>query len=153
MTLYERLWVLALLLSQSIVAHSNDSPAVTKILDGVALHPEGDRNVFAMPIDVSGNALVTAHVEPSAGQGRDGVNLRTVVRLGVKSADGTWRWTTQLIEARTLLDPWHTQASVAFDKRGHVHIAYNMHNMPWQYVVSKRPYDIGEFAFKGQPVS
>ena len=28
-----------------------------------------------------------------------------------------------------------------------------MHNMPWQYVVSRQPYNIREFEFRGQAVS
>jgi hypothetical protein len=34
-----------------------------------------------------------------------------------------------------------------------VHVAYNMHNMPWQYSVSTRPYAISQFRFRGQAVN
>jgi hypothetical protein len=36
---------------------------------------------------------------------------------------------------------------------GYVHVVYNMHNMPWQYSVSRRPYDISRFDFRGQALS
>ncbi|HYD31221.1 MAG TPA: BNR-4 repeat-containing protein, partial [Azospirillaceae bacterium] len=41
-------------------------------------------------------------------------------------------------------------ASIAVDRDGYIHVAYNMHNMPWQYAVSEKPGDISRFVFKGQ---
>lgn len=41
---------------------------------------------------------------------------------------------------------------MAVDKKGYVHVAYNMHNMPWQYKISKKPYNISEMLFVGEAV-
>jgi len=127
--------------------------AVENIIVNSALHAEGDLNVFSTPFDYRNGMIFTVHVERGSGSGRDGVNLHTVVRKGTRQADSTWIWESKLIESRTILDTWHTQASVALDKKGYVHITYNMHNFPWQYVVSDKPYDISAFSFKGQPVT
>ncbi len=131
--------------------------ATETILVNLPVDAEGDRNVFAIPFDYREGMLFTVHVEPpagtGAGPGKEGMNLRTVIRKGQRQPDGSWRWQEKLIEPRTIFDPWHTQASIALDKLGHVHVAYNMHNMPWQYAVSSKPYDIEEFQFRGQPVS
>jgi len=61
--------------------------------------------------------------------------------------------TTTRNDTRTLLDPYHTQPSLAFDRNGYLHVAYNMHNLPWQYVVSHQPYDVRQFDFNGQSVT
>lgn len=127
--------------------------AVEKILTDSPLHAQGDLNVFAVPFDYTNGMVFTVHVEPGNGTGREGVNLRTVVRKGTRQADATWTWESHLIESRTILDTWHTQASIALDKKGYVHIVYNMHNFPWQYVISDKPFDISSFTFKGQTVT
>lgn len=123
------------------------------VLQGLAVHAQGDQNVFATPMDYRDGMVFTVHVEPPDESGRDGVNLHTVVRKGTRQSNGTWLWVSTLIEPRTILDEWHTQASIAVDEEGYVHVAYNMHNLPWQYVISKRPYDISEFDFKGQAIT
>ena len=84
---------------------------------------------------------------PSAG------DLRTVVRKGVPDGAGNWNWTATVIDDRTVADAWHTAPSIGLDERGHVHVAYNMHNLPWQYQVSRAPGDIDDFEFRGQRVS
>jgi hypothetical protein len=127
--------------------------SVEVMLPETTVDVEGDRNVFATPFDYRDGNLFTIHVEPPADSGKDGANLRTVVRDGRRQADGTWNWSNTLVEDRTIRDAWHTQASVALDKEGYVHVAYNMHNMPWQYSVSTRPMDISSFEFRGQPVT
>lgn len=127
--------------------------AVESALANLPIHASGDQNVFATPFDYQNGMLFTVHVEAGDGTGRDGVNLHTVVRKGVRQANATWTWESHVVEARTILDTWHAQASIAVDKQGYVHVAYNMHNFPWQYAVSDRPYDISSFTFKGQPVS
>jgi len=76
-----------------------------------------------------------------------------VVRKGTLEADGNWIWEKHVIENRTLDDRYHTQPSIALDKSGYIHVVYNMHNMPWQYKVSKRPDDISEFEFKGEALT
>lgn len=125
------------------------------ILSDLPVDVEGERNVFAQPFAYRNGMVFTVHVEPPATPrtGKEDMNLRTVVRKGQRQEDGSWRWEEKLIEPRTLRDMWHTQASIALDRNGYVHVAYNMHNMPWQYAVSRRPYDIGEFEFRGQAVS
>lgn len=116
------------------------------------VHPKGDNNVFATSFDYRDGKIFLVYVAPS-NEPENGMNLRTIVRKGVRQTDGSWSWENSVLEPRTLLDPWHTQASIALDKYGYVHVAYNMHNMPWQYAVSKKPYDISAFYFLGQAVT
>lgn len=127
--------------------------AVEVVMPPIYTHPDGDRNIFASQFDYSDGRVVTAHVESASPQGRTGTNLQTVIRLGQRQPDSSWVWTSKIIESRTILDKWHTQASVAFDRNGYVHVAYNMHNMPWQYAVSVRPFDIDSFSFKGMRIT
>ncbi len=110
-------------------------------------------NVFASSVGWYKGAIYTVNVEPPPSLLNTGINLRTVVRKGVQDRFGIWRWESVVLSDETLDDPYHTQASIAIDKRGFVHVAYNMHNMPWQYAVSAAPGDIGEFVFKGQAIS
>ena len=126
--------------------------AVEVMLPLTDIDAEGDRNVFATPFDYRDGQLFTVHVAPAGTGGPAGINLRTIVRKGVRRSDGGWAWESRVIEERTLLDPWHTQASIALDREGFVHVACNMHNMPWQYSVSRRPMDISEFEFRGQAI-
>jgi putative BNR repeat neuraminidase len=105
-------------------------------------------NDFATPVAWHDGEVYTVNVEPPDGAST-GFNLRTVVRKGSRNESGAWQWSAHLIEPHTLDDPWHTTASIAVDRRGYVHVAYNMHNMPWQYAVSERPQDISRFVFRG----
>lgn len=114
--------------------------------------PQGDLCVFCQPIDVQGGYVVSSHVEAPVGADT-GYNLRTVIRLGKQSNDGTWLWSTATVEQKTARDPYHTQSSVAFDSKGYIHVAYNMHNAPWQYSVSAAPYSTEQFIFKGQALT
>lgn len=123
------------------------------VLDALPVHPEGDRNVFATSFDYRDGQLFVVQVEPVKSDAENGINLRTVIRKGVRQNDASWQWDEAILEPRTLLDPWHTQASIGLDKYGYIHVAYNMHNMPWQYAVSRKPYDISNFEFRGQPVT
>jgi len=130
------------------------APIATEVI----LHPTivdavGDRSVYASPFDYYKGEVFTVHVEPSDGSGKDGVNLRTVVRKGTRNANGQWLWTSSVLESRTIRDEYHTQASIAVDKLGYIHVAYNMHNMPWQYSVSKNPGDISSWDFRGQAIT
>lgn len=130
------------------------APIATEvILPPTLVDAVGDRSAFATPFDYYNGEVFTVHVEPSDGSGRDGVNLRTVVRKGKRNASGQWTWTSSVVESRTLRDEYHAQASIALDKLGYVHVAYNMHNMPWQYSVSKNPLDISSWEFRGQAVT
>ena len=113
---------------------------------------QGDRSVFATPIAYRDGHLALAQVEhPVAGDGSG--YLQTVLYLGERYASGEWTWQSKVIESRTLNDPYHAQPSVAFDKHGFVHIAYNMHHVPWQYARSRRPLDVSDMAFLGESVS
>lgn len=127
--------------------------AIEVALPPLNVDPAGDRNVFATPFDYRGGRLFTVHVEPPTAAGTNEVNLRTVVRHGIRQPDGSWNWQASLIEDRTIRDPYHAQASIALDQDGYVHLAYNMHNMPWQYSVSQRPLDASVFKFRGQAVT
>ena len=82
-----------------------------------------------------------------------GINLRTVVRQGKRGADDNWTWIVKTIENRTLDSPWHTVPSIAVDHQNFVHVAYNMHNMPWQYSVSRQPGSLDAFDFRGEAFS
>ena len=108
-------------------------------------------NAFATPTAYYQGNIYVVSVEPPAGIS-NGVNLRTVVRKGYQH-EGKWMWETTVIDDHTLDDLYHTQASIAIDKEGYVHVAYNMHNMPWQYAISKRPGDIASFDFKGDTIT
>ena len=109
------------------------------------------------PVDTRDGFVYTANIEhgPSGGGSPSNLvtDLRTVVRQGVQDENGEWRWTSTLVEDRTAHDQWHTAPSIAADADGFVHVAYNMHNMPWQYKRSDAPHDIGAFTFRGQPMS
>ncbi len=127
--------------------------SVEVMLPLTAIDADGDKNVFSTPFAYRDGKLFTVHVEPPPSTQSNGVDLQTVVRHGQRQNNGSWLWTARLIEGRTILDTWHTQASIGLDKDGYVHVAYNMHNMPWQYCVSKHPYDISAFTFRGEPLT
>jgi hypothetical protein len=63
------------------------------------------------------------------------------------------QWTRAVVDDRTLPDDYHTQPSVGVDQRGGVHIAYNMHNMPWQYLRSRTPCSVADLEFLGRSVT
>ena len=108
-------------------------------------------NSFATPIAYYQGNIYAVSVEPPVGIS-NGINLHTVVRKGYHR-NGEWIWETTIIDDATLDDLYHTQASIAVDKEGFIHVAYNMHNMPWQYAISQRPGDIASFNFRGDAVS
>ena len=107
---------------------------------------------FQNAVWAAGGVVYTANVEPAEGAAV-GINLRTVVRQGRQDADGNWTWTVKTVENRTLDSPWHTVPSIAVDRENFVHVAYNMHNMPWQYSVSLEPGSIDVFNFRGDALS
>jgi hypothetical protein len=107
------------------------------------------RNLFSTPIALCDDKLIVASVEDGPDAPR---RLSTVVRLG-EPQSGRWKWRQILLEPRTLPDITHTQPSVGVDSKQSVHIAYNMHNMPWQYVKSRQPCSIDSFEFLGRAVS
>jgi hypothetical protein len=137
----------------------NAGPAASPELSVVEVLPPTDVspsavNVFASPVFARGPHVFSVDVErPPDGVEENGTNLRTVVRHGVEGHAGRWTWTSTVLDPGTIDDPYHTQGSIALDRRGFVHVAYNMHNMPWQYAVSTEPLSIQAFSFRGEPVS
>jgi hypothetical protein len=118
------------------------------VLPDIPVSPQA-RNLFSTPVGLCGDKLVVASVEDGS---RFANRLSTVVRLGERR-DGRWQWQRTVVEERTLPDIYHTQPSVGIDSRQHVHVAYNMHNMPWQYVLSRTPCSIDDFEFRGRAMS
>lgn len=114
----------------------------------VALANRGD---FQTSLAYHNGAVYTVNVEPVLPS--TGTNLHTVIRKGVRGTDGLWTWQSKILEDRTIDDQYHTQASLAVDKYGYIHVAFNMHNMPWQYMISSKPGDIANFEFHGESVS
>jgi len=113
-------------------------------------------NTAMISLAVQDGFVYTANVE----RGPNGVagdqkysQLRTVVRQGRQNAQGSWQWTSAVVDDRTAHDKYHNVPSIAVDSQGYVHVVYNMHNLPWQYKVSSRPHDISSFEFRGQPIS
>lgn len=124
---------------------------VELVMQPVAIASQGDVSVFATPIDVQNGRVVVAFVTDADAKTTPGY-LNTVVREG-KKVGSVWQWETTTLDTHTLLDPYHTQPSLAFDRSGYIHVAYNMHNLPWQYAISEQPYSVGGFWFHGQAVS
>lgn len=143
-----RLSALSIGLSLLVASVHAEAAGVEDVMPPTAV--TGNLNVFATQVAYDKGTIYTVNVEPAAGVAT-GINLRTVVRQG-KQVSGVWRWTSAVVESRTMDDNYHTQPSIAVDKLGYIHIVYNMHNMPWQYVVSTKPNDITEFTFRGEPV-
>lgn len=109
-------------------------------------------NVFSTPIAVTNEGLYVVSVLDPEGV-ETGMNLITVLDKGKKNDNDNWIWKREIIDSRTINDPYHTQPSVAVDKAGFIHVAYNMHNMPWQYKKSVKPYDIKEMLFVGDDIN
>lgn len=128
-------------------------PAVALDVKETPAFPVSPSNVnsFATPLAYYQGSIYVVSVEPPLSN-NNGVNLRTVIRKG-SERQGRWQWESAVIDEATLDDMYHTQASIAIDKEGYLHVVYNMHNMPWQYVVSKKPGDITSFDFKGDKIS
>ena len=103
--------------------------------------------------------LVTIEPDPEPDDGDPpDANLLHVVRRGTPDdptdPDGAWSWTSATVEDRGYRDVWHSSGSVGIDAAGHVHVAYNMHNFPWQHGRSSSPGRIDDgFEFVGQPIS
>ena len=140
--------VLALLF---LLAMAGPSEALEVIETPIFSVSSSNVNSFATPTAYYQGNIYVVSVEPPVGIS-NGVNLRTVVRKGYQRK-GEWMWEITVIDDATLDDVYHTQASIAIDAAGYVHVAYNMHNMPWQYAISKRPGDIASFDFKGDIIS
>jgi hypothetical protein len=105
------------------------------------------------PIDTRHGYVYTTNIEHGPDGDVNGINLKTVVRQGTQNTDGSWSWASKMIEDRTVHNQWHTAPSVAIDNTGFVHVAYNMHNFPWQYKISSTSHNIDQFEFRGQSIS
>lgn len=141
-----------LLTSCALVWAQSATAQVELVMPLTPVSATGDRAVFSTPMDYRNGHLVVAQVEPADAQTPPGY-LRTVIRHGTRGEQGGWSWTSTVIERRTLNDPYHTQPSLAFDRDGHLHVVYNMHHVPWQYLVSARPYQTTTFTFAGEAVT
>lgn len=78
--------------------------------------------------------------------------LRTMIAK--ETPDG--KVTTNVILSKSDADHNHSLPSLAVDKHGYIHVAYNMHqsrwkegDTRWQYKVSDRPEDISAFTYVG----
>ena len=141
------------LLAAAALLFANTAAAdVELVMPPTPVSATGDRAAFSTPMDYLNGHLVVAQVEAADHTTPSGY-LRTVVRHGTKDKEGRWRWSSTVIERRTLHDPYHTQPSVAFDRDGYLHVVYNMHHVPWQYLVSSRPYQTTSFTFAGEAVT
>lgn len=140
--------VILALLACSCASSASD---MTMILGPVPI-AKGNVGVFNTPVGSwSGNVYV-ATVEPGPDSG-SGYDLQTVIRKGMPDGEGEYIWERVVLEDRTIDDPWHTQPSIGIDKNGCIHVAYNMHHLPWQYSVSRIPGDIESMEFRGQPLT
>ena len=140
-----------LLLSTSFIQNASANDVLEDILPPFEVAPT-NVGTFQNSVWAAGGAIYTANVEPAEGTAV-GINLRTVVRQGRRQADGQWTWRAKTVEDRTLDSPWHTVPSIAVDREKFVHVAYNMHNMPWQYSVSRGAGSIDVFDFRGEALS
>lgn len=124
------------------------SPEVIHEHDGVDFYAT---NVFATPIAVWKDKIFVVGVVTPEGA-TNGVNHRTMIWEGIRKGDGEWEWKSRIVDRNTLADRYHTQPSVGVDRDGYLHVAYNMHNMPWQYAVSQQPADITTLESRGEQV-
>ena len=125
---------------------------VTKILDRVQTST-ASRHTQMTPIATADGYVYTANIEHGPNGDENGARLRTVLRQGYQNETNGWVWNTVLVEDRTVHDAWHTAPSVAVDSDGQVHIAYNMHNTPWQYKRTVEPHNIDSLGFLGQAIT
>ena len=125
---------------------------VVKILDRLTVSAS-QLMVQQTPVDTQHGYVYTANIEHGTNGDENGTNLHTVVRMGKQDSDGNWDWTSALIEDRTVYNQWHTAPSIAADTDGYIHVAYNMHNFPWQYKRSTQPHDLDNFEFLGQSIT
>lgn len=137
------------------ISYSGDSKAQNNlelILDSIVVS-ESQKIAQQTPIDAYNGAVYIANIEPGEAGDIDGIELNTVVRKGFRSSAGLWKWEEKIVDKYTLHDPWHTPPSIGVDENGYIHVAYNMHNFPWQYSVSKSSEQIDRFIFRGDKMS
>ncbi|MEE9321244.1 MAG: BNR-4 repeat-containing protein [Granulosicoccus sp.] len=125
--------------------------AVSLILDQLKVSVS-QTFVQQTPIVVSGGTVYIANIEPGA-NGDSRLDLHTVVRQGKLASNGNWSWQSTVVDDQTISNVWHTAPAIGMDEQGYIHVAYNMHNFPWQYKVAAEPNSIRAFEFRGQSVT
>lgn len=105
---------------------------------------EANIGLFNSPISTYKNAIYIAYVEKIK-------NKQYSTSVG--KLDESGKWVFSVVEPASMNNPYHAQPSLAVDKDGFIHVAYNMHSSPWQYSVSKEPENILEWTFKGQDLN
>lgn len=102
------------------------------------------------PLDIYNGYIAFATVERAGDPSRELLETKVyLARLGAPEL----HWQMSVVDTRTIPDTYHTIPSVAFDRDGYIHVAYNMHNMPWQYSVSTKPFAIDDWAFRGELIN
>jgi hypothetical protein len=114
----------------ALIGYASASDSLVNILPPIAVAPT-NVGTFQNALWVAGDIVDTANVEPADGV-PTGMNRRTVIRQGRRTADSRWSWTAKTIEYRTLDSSWHTVPRIAVDRENFVHIAHNMHNILFQ---------------------
>lgn len=125
---------------------------VTKILSDIPVS-NSQLSTQQTSVATQGGYVYTANIEPGPNGDTQGFELRTVLRQGKQREDQTWEWQSVVVDDRTLFNKWHTAPAVGVDKTGRIHVAYNMHNFPWQYKASVNAHDIYSLKYKGQYIS
>lgn len=105
------------------------------------------------PIATHDGHVYVVNIEAGEYGDENGVNLHTVIHHGEPDQDQKWSWQESTLDTHTIYDPWHTSPAVGVDNLGYIHVAYNMHNLPWQYSISDQPNSISDFTFLGDEIS
>jgi hypothetical protein len=105
---------------------------------------EAARDINALTIETSmanfGSDIYTCYIDGK---------LRVVV---AKSADDGRSWQKAVVHAG-VRDDSHYVCNIGVDRRGYIHIAYDMHGEPLRYQMSRRPRDISAFATGTMPMA
>ncbi len=132
------------------------------VLEGLPVS-SAQRVAQQTPLAVAADAAYLATLEPAPGADDTETGLHTVLRKASRAsaakaqddAEASERWTVDsaTIDTRGVRDAWHTAPGIGVDRRGVVHVAWNMHNFPWQYATSSTPGSLARFDFRGEPLS
>ena len=145
-------------------ATSTDETLITVVPDGTAAGVTpllvgadvsvSQRHTQQTPIATHDGNIYLTVIEPGPnGDDLLATDLLTTVRKGEFDNNGTLHWQRVVIESRTANDAFHTTPAIGVDEEGYVHVAYNMHNFPWQYATSTDVADISSLEFRGQPIT
>ena len=141
--------IIALLLGLGLNSASIASLSLTKVFETPVSRE--NTNLFATNIAYYQGSVFIAAVEDREDFPKSW--RATVIHQGRQNAKGIWYWSATVIDKQTLPDRYHTVPSIGIDEEGYIHIAYNMHNMPWQYAISDTPGSIRHFRFLGQSMT